>query len=115
MTITYTFKIRQTTTTTVYGIQDVISHIHYDYVGVNEFDQKTFCQGVLPFELKPITTINPSNGETITIPAVFDENNYIPYDQITDEILVSWLNDSVPLEVIQIFKQIISQKLDPQE
>jgi hypothetical protein len=115
MTITYAFNLRQTTTTTVYGIQDVISHVHYDYVGTNESGEKAVCQGALPFDLKPRTFTSPVTGETQTIPAVFDKDNYIPYDQITDEILINWLSNSVPLEVIQIFQEIISQKLAPQE
>jgi hypothetical protein len=115
MNITYTFNIRQIIRTTLYGIQDVISHIHYDYVGTDEFGQKVSCQGALPFDLKPRTFTSPVTGETQTIPAVFDKDNYIPYDQITDEVLVSWLSNSVPSDVIQIFNEIISQKLDPQE
>jgi hypothetical protein len=115
MTITYTFVVRQVIRTTVYHIQDVISHVHYDYVGSLESGQKALCQGALPFELKPITYTSPVTGETHTTPAVFDKDNYIPYDQITDEVLVSWLNNSVPAEVIQIFQEIISKQLIAQE
>jgi hypothetical protein len=115
MTITYNFDIRQLTRTTVYGLPDIISHVHFDYVGTNEAGDKTFCQGVVPFELKPITVKDVATDKTITIPAVFDKNNYIPYDQITDEIVVDWLGEAVPPSLIQTFQEIISQKLALQE
>jgi hypothetical protein len=115
MNIIYTFNIRQLSRTKVYGIPDIVSHIHYDYVGTDESGNSSFCQGVVPFELKPIETTNPSTGEVTVTPSVFDQNNYIPYDQITNEIILEWLNDSVPEELIQIFKNIISQKLTEQE
>lgn len=115
MTITYRFNIRQLSRTTVYGLPDIISHVHFDYVGTNEAGDTTFCQGVVPFQLTPQTTTNPATGATTTIPAVFDKNNYIPYDQITDEIVVDWLNNAVHSETIEIFKHIIGQKLTEQE
>jgi hypothetical protein len=115
MTITYSFKIRQLTQTTVYGLPDIISHVHFDYVGTNESGNKTLCQGVVPFELKPITVSDPANGKTRTIPAVFDKDNYTPYNQITDEIVIGWLNSAVPPSLIQTYQEIISQKLASQE
>jgi hypothetical protein len=115
MTIQYSFNIRQLTFKTIYGLSNIISHVHFDYIGIHQNGNKTFCQGTLPFDLKPTTVKNPVTGESIVVPAIFDKNNYIPYDQITDEIIVDWLNNLVPSETIQIFQQIISEKLNLQE
>lgn len=111
MAITYSWVIRQTNKTTVYDIPDIISHIHFDYVGTNENDNKAICQGTVPFELKPYTFKDVARGIDRTIPAVFNKDNHIPYDQITDDVLVSWLNASVPQSVIAIYQSIISQQL----
>lgn len=111
MAITYTWEIRQTNKTTVYGIPDVISHVHFNYVGTAEDGRIAKCQGTVPFELKPYTFKDVANGIDRTIPAVFDKDNYIPYDQITDAVLVGWLDASVPQGAIDTFQSIISQQL----
>lgn len=111
MAITYSWVIQQTNKTTVYGIPDIISHIHFNYVGTDENGRIAKCQGTVPFELKPYTFKDVARGVDITIPAVFNKDNHIPYDQITDDVLISWLNASVPQSVIAVYQSIISQQL----
>ena len=111
MAITYTWEIRQLNRTTVYGIPDIISHVQFNYIGTAEDGQFAKCQGSLPFQLVPYTFKDSATGEDITIPAVFNKDNYIPYDQITDAVIVDWLDASVPQEAIDAYQSIISQQL----
>ena len=111
MAITYTWEIRQLNRTTVYGIPDIISHIQFNYVGTAEDGRIAKCQGTAPFQLVPYTFKDVARGVDRTIPAVFNKDNHIPYDQITDDVLVSWLNASVPQSVIAVYQSIISQQL----
>lgn len=111
MAITYTWEIRQTNKTTVYGIPDVISHVHFNYVGTAEDGRIAKCQGTAPFQLVPYTYKDPATGADVTVPAAFNKDNYIPYDQITDAVLVDWLDASVPQGAIDTFQSIISQQL----
>ena len=64
-----------------------------------------------PFQLVPYTYKNPATGADVTVPAIFNKDNYIPYDQITDAVIVDWLDDSVPQGAIDSFQSIISQQL----
>lgn len=111
MAITYFWKIRQLNKTTVYGIPDVVSHVQYNYVGVDETGKTAYCQGSEPFQLVPYTFESPATKQIVTIPAIFNKDDYIPYDQLTDEIVVGWLDSTVPASAVQTFKQIISEKL----
>ena len=115
MAITYSWKIRLLNRTTVYGLPDIISHVHFDYVGTDENSKTVTCQGTLPFELKPITIEDKAANKTITIPAVFNKDSYIPYDQIDDAVVISWLEAAVPQSLINTFQNYISKQLTDQE
>jgi len=111
MAITYSFRIRTLNRTTVYGIPDIISHVHFDYIGTDENGKTAVCQGTVPFTLKPIIIDDKASNRTRTIPAVFNKDNYVPYDQITDDIILDWLNASVPPGAVSIFQEIINEQL----
>lgn len=110
MSIQYSFVIRQINSQTVGNIQDAVSHIHFDYVGTDENGRSSFCQGVVPFQLVE-HTFQDSEG-TKTIPSVLDADNFIPYDDITEEQVLTWIQDNIPTETINTFQEIISAKLN---
>ena len=110
MAITYSWKIRLLNRTTVYGLPDIISHVHFDYVGTSDSGKTAVCQGTVPFELKPITIEDKAANKTITIPAVFNKDSYIPYDQIDDAVVINWIESAVSQSLINTFQEIISQQ-----
>ena len=111
MAITYSWVIRQLNTATVYGIPDVVSHVQYDYVGTDENGKTAYCQGTEPFQLVPYTYYSPATGKEVTVPAIFNKDSYIPYDQLTNEIIIGWLDATVPASAIQTFRTIIADKI----
>jgi len=115
MAITYSWKVRLLNRTTVYGLPDIISHVHFDYVGTSDSGKVAQCQGTVPFELKPIAIEDKASNKTITIPAVFNKDSYVPYDQIDDSVVIGWLESSVPKSLIDTFQEIISQRLADEE
>ena len=47
MAITYSWVIKKLDTAEINGIQNVVSHIHFDYVGTDESGNTAFCQGAM--------------------------------------------------------------------
>lgn len=113
MAITYSWVIKKLDTAEINGIQNVVSHIHFDYVGTDESGNTAFCQGAMPFELKTVSVPLPDGGVN-TINAVFDPNNYTPFEGLTQEQVISWLEQNAPTGLISTFQNIISKKLQGQ-
>ena len=111
MSINYRIVIRNLNTVQTDSHNDVISHIHFDYVGTNEDNISAFCQGVIPFQIHDHVTTSPATGETITIPSVLNGDSFVGYDDITEEMVVSWVNDHLPADTVSIYQEIISKKI----
>lgn len=109
--ITYKFVIKQMNTTTKDDLTDVVSHIHFDYVGTDENDKSAFCQGVIPFQIVDHTFTDPNTNQTVTVPSIVNHDSFTPYEELTEEIVLSWIEEHLPEDVIQNFQQIITEKL----
>ena len=42
---------------------------------------------------------------------IFDENNYTPYNELTQDQVLSWLESNVPTGAISTFQEIIVDKI----
>lgn len=109
--ITYTYDIKRLTTQTVDGIDNVVTHIHLDYVGTDENGNKAYCQAVIPFNVKEIVSQDSARKREIRSPAHFDPNNYTPFDNLTQEQVESWIDEHLPDSAVTIYEQIITEKL----
>jgi hypothetical protein len=112
MSINYRIVIKGLTTTKTDSLHDIVSHIHFDYVGTNENNISAFCQGVIPFQIHEYSYIDPSTGKTVTIPSILNGDSFIKYEDITEEMILSWVNDHLPSSAITTYQEIISKKLN---
>lgn len=108
--ITYSYKIKQLSTQTVDGIENVVTHIHLDYIGTDENGKKIKCQSVIPFNVKDIIMESPGTGNNITIPAQFDASNYTPFNELTEEQVISWIEAHLPASTIINFQNHITSE-----
>lgn len=96
MAITYTFNITKIETAPVLGeLENVVTRVRYDYLGIDENGNEATFAGVTP------------------MPAP-DAANYKPLDQLTEEVVVEWLEATADKEHMQyrIEKQI-TEKVAP--
>jgi hypothetical protein len=112
MSINYRIVIKNLTTTKTELLNDVISHIHFDYVGTNENNVSAFCQGIIPFQIHEYSYVNPSTNKTVTVPSILNGDSFINYDDITKEMIVSWVNEHLPASAVTTYQEIISKKLN---
>lgn len=110
MSINYRFVIKQLNTQNVGEVQDAVSHIHFDYVGTNDNGDSAFCQGVIPFQLVE-HTFEDSEGIK-TIPSVLNGTTFTPFDDVTEQQVISWIEEHLPQDVLTTYQSIITEKLN---
>jgi len=111
MSIEYSFVITQVEKTKADGLNGEVSHVHFNYVGTDAAGRTSFCQGILPFQIKELVLDTPDGDETIA--SVLDPNNFIP--EPTNEQLISWLEQQVPSGAIATFQSLISERIAQME
>jgi hypothetical protein len=110
--INYSYKIRQLSTQTVDGIDNVVTHIHFDYVGENENGQKAYCQAVIPFNVKQVVKKDPVTNKILTQEPDFNPNGYTPFNELTQEQVNNWIDSNLDPAMVPTFKEIITEKLN---
>jgi hypothetical protein len=113
LSISYHFAIRQTNQTNVGSLSGVVTHIHFDYVGTSPSGRVVSCQGVVPFTVAD-RTIDTAEGEKV-IKGDLDPNSFIPAPEVTEAVLLSWLEERVPAATIQLFQKHISERIAQME
>ena len=63
------------------------------------------------FSLQDHVTTSPATGETITVPSVLNGDSFVGYDDITEEMVVSWVDDHLPADTVSIYREIILKKI----
>lgn len=111
MAITYKFIIKTLNTTKTEQHDDVVSHIHFDYVGTDENGKSAFCQCTIPFQIHEYRFDNPATGVEQTIPSVLNADSFTHYNDITEEMVLSWINEHLPTDLLQSYQNIIINKL----
>jgi hypothetical protein len=112
MNITYKIVIKSLSTTKTDNHEDVVSHIHFDYVGTNENNQSSFCQGVIPFQIHEHSFLSPAINEIVTIPSILNSDTFVEYNDVTEEMAIAWVNEHLPTSAITTYQEIISKKLN---
>jgi len=89
-TATYTLSVTQVNTTNHGTWTDVISHVHWKLVAEDSTGNRVNSGGTLPFQLGSIIHTDSLTGNQTTYPGVFDPETFIPYDNITEDIGLTW-------------------------
>jgi len=97
MAITYTWNILNIEVTPSYkGFSDIVCNVDFEYTGTNEDGISHTIERRIPFYK-------------------VDSNNYIPYNQLTKEKIVNWIETSINLENIhKLMEYEISIKARPE-
>jgi hypothetical protein len=113
VSIAYHFAIRQTNKTNVGSLSGVVTHIHFDYVGTSQSGRTVICQGVVPFTVADRTIDTADGGKVIK--GDLNPNSFIPAPEVTESVLLSWIEERVPAATIQLFQKHISERLADEE
>jgi hypothetical protein len=89
-TATYTLNVIQVNTVNHGTWTDVISHVHWKLTAEDLSGNRVSSGGTLPFQLGDIVSTDKLTGAQTTYPGVFNSDTFIPYDNITEDIGVSW-------------------------
>ena len=74
MNITYTWKVTVIRTATVEEQDNFVVHVRWEKTGTDELGNTGTFIGATPLE----TTVDP-------------EGNFIPFDQLTEEVVIGWI------------------------
>lgn len=77
MAITYTWAVTSLKTTTQSGYSDVVVYVGWTKTGVNETGVKGEYSDTTRFWIGP------------------DQENFVPFDQLTESVVLSWVQASV--------------------
>lgn len=78
MNITYTWKVTAVRTATVQEQDNFVVHVRWEKIGTDELGNTGTFVGATPLQ----TTLDP-------------EGNFVPFDQLTEEIVVNWIQEVV--------------------
>jgi|688.fasta_scaffold838684_2 hypothetical protein len=113
MSVSYRFEIRQTDRAKVGDLTGVITHIHFNYLGEDDTGKRAVCEGVVPFQVTELV-FNGAEGDQV-VPSELDAATFIPEDAITEEVLISWLEQKVPAALLEKFRRYISERIAQME
>ena len=79
MSNTYTWTTTSLLTETVGNETDYVVIVNYDVLGINDTDKKYQCSLYFTQELT----------------VIYDQPDYIPYDELTNEIVIGWVQETL--------------------
>ena len=79
MSNTYTWTTTSLLTETVGNETDYVVIVNYDVLGINDTDNKYQCSLYFTQELT----------------VIYDQPSYIPYDELTNEIVIGWVQETL--------------------
>lgn len=109
MSIFYRFKVRQLDRSKVGDLTGVITHIHFSYIGESETGKQAICEGVVPFQVAELV-FDTADGKKV-IPSELDMSSFIPEEQVTESVLISWLEQRVPEKTLETFRKYITERI----
>jgi hypothetical protein len=89
---------------------DVVTHVHWECKAFDENKEETIS-GTVPFDIHEIRYTN-TRGEEIVFPSVFDAQNYIPFEEITDEVMLQWVKDFLQQDEITRLESVVTTRFD---
>jgi hypothetical protein len=113
MSITWTYKITQLTTVKHAEISNVISHVHWQLTGTDEAGFIASSSCTTPFQLdRYVATDSVLKKEQFVTEAEFNTANYTPYDQLTEETIIGWVQNHASSVVIDQMKAALTLRLE---
>lgn len=97
MSITYTWKITAVRTATIAEQPDFVVHVRWEKIGTDENGYKGSFIGATPLQ----ETVDP-NG------------NFVPFSQLTEEMVIGWIQAVVVGEYENHVNGQIQQQIDEQ-
>jgi hypothetical protein len=89
-TATYTLNVTQVMTVEHGTWTNVISHVHWNLSAEDQNGNRARSGGVLPFQLGDINYTDKLSGNTVEHPGVFDPTSFVPYEDVSEDIALSW-------------------------
>lgn len=106
--ITYTLSIIQLNSEMHEGIR-AVTHVHWKLTAVDEDGHSVSTNGTKPYNIKEIHVVDKATKETrLEVPADFNVNDYIPYDELTEEQVINWIDDD---KLIPHAKEMLAERL----
>jgi hypothetical protein len=78
MTITYTWKVTSMKVVDTDDLQNVVIQTYWVKTGVDEDGNEGSFSGATPLSISSV-----------------DPENFVPYDELTQSIVIEWINDSI--------------------
>ncbi len=107
--ITYSLQITQLNTTRHGTYTNVVSHVHWRLVAVDELGNRVNSGGTVPFQLNSHTYTDALSGQEKTIPSQFDSSNFIDYDTLSEETVLNWIQED---QGIVMVKKALAKRLE---
>ncbi len=91
--ITYSLQVMQLNTTRHGTYTNVVSHVHWRLVAVDEEGNRVNSGGTVPFQLGSYTFTDGLTGNPVTIASQFNAENFIEYETLSEETVLDWIKD----------------------
>jgi hypothetical protein len=95
MAITYSWKVTSIRVKQQETLSDVVVQTYWEKIGVDEFGNEGKFSGATPFSEKNI-----------------DPGQFIPFEQLTEEIIISWIKAVVVGEYETHVNEVIAKQID---
>jgi hypothetical protein len=99
--LTYSLQVVQLNTTRHGTLTNVVSHVHWKLVAVDEWGNRVNSGGTLPFQLGEYTYTEPLSGKVVTYPSQFDTENFTEYESLTEESVLDWIKDDPGIAMVK--------------
>lgn len=107
--ITYSLQITQLNTTRHGTYTNVVSHVHWRLVAVDEEGNRVTSGGTVPFQLGNYTFTDALTGQPKTIDSQFNAENFIEYETLSEETVLNWIKDDPGIELV---KKALAKRLE---
>ena len=95
MTITYTWKVTGLKTRAEQDTNDVVVQTYWEKIGTDEDGNTGKFSGATPFK-----------------PATIDPNNFVPFSELTEEMVIGWIQNIVVGQYAEHVNGIIQKEID---
>ena len=89
--------------------ENIITHVHWK-CKITDDEKTDSISGTVPFDILELRYTN-RNGEEVVYPAQFDPNNHIPYEDITDELMIMWVKNFLGAEEVSRLESVIVERI----
>ena len=91
--ITYTLSIKQLNSTTWNDIPNVVTHVHWKMTAQDYDGHIVSSNGTVPYQVGTVHVKDPSGKHDSVMESDFNPDNYTPYSELTEDLVISWIAD----------------------